>query len=177
MQFLLSNVLITETCLVHFCFWFFFGILWYFQAGKNPETSPTDATDHFRCAAGDFSPPCSPMASLSSFSPRCPSWRELSTPKRQDFCKPKMFITRHSLLVAGAGLAMGGLTSPALPPAAARRVACRCHRRGRGCSARPGSEPSAAAALETLETFYMYCLIETKETISAPTSSATNCSI
>lgn len=57
-QQLCYRILFSVQCIfVHFI-----SIFWYFQAGKETETSPSDTTDRFRCAA------FSSIASLSSFS-------------------------------------------------------------------------------------------------------------
>lgn len=52
-----QNLFSVQCIFVHF-----FNILWYFQAGKETETSPSDTMDCFRCAAFNS------IASLSSFS-------------------------------------------------------------------------------------------------------------
>lgn len=115
---------------------------------KKTRNKPSDATDRFRCAAYDFNMPSRPIASPKFLlSAGYPSWREHSTPKRQDYCKPKMFITCHFLFVtAGAGgcLAMGKphkLQALSPPPAAALRQSGQA-----ALAADASGAPSAAAA-------------------------------
>lgn len=132
----------------------FLSSFWYFQAGKETETSPSDIPDCFRCAAFRS------IASLSSFS--LPAPRAGGNTAHQ---RDRISASQRCLYLA-ISLSHGWCLCPAPEPPWRRR-----HGRWLGPARR------GRALLQTLETFFMYSLIETKETFSAPTSSATNCSI
>lgn len=140
---------------VYFCsFYQYFMVT--FKQEKKTETSPSDATDRFGRAA------FSSIASLSSFPCRLPGAAGTQHTKETGFLQAKDVCTFPVSSCSRRGWLASLQPRAAQPPW--RRPRARTGLRGR-------------APPQTLQTFFMYCLIETKETFSAPTSSATNCSI
>lgn len=90
-----SATTVTETFFSLWCiFVHFISILWYFQAGKATETSPSDATDRFRRAAFRS------IASLSSFIPcQLPEPAGTQHTKETGFLQAKDVYTLPFLLV------------------------------------------------------------------------------